>query len=181
MYNPSSLVRTQQLTNSSSPRGLASVPAPLQHFREEVGLSVPSWESLGAEWKALAALWLQTEILLAKSDHTNISFNQIPESSIPDGWKEWMNAKLMNTDAKRPAELFGKTITGYLKGLPSSTMKKNGTVMTETWCRPGKTGIIGLLLCLNWQAVYSGTRNYWKQNVERVEDIFNTISAEPSL
>ena len=172
---------TRQFTHSSSPRGLASVPAPLQHLREEIGLSGQSWESSGAEWKALAALWLRTEILLAKSDRGDLSFAQIRESSIPDEWKEWMNAKLMKTDAKRPAESFGKAFTGYLKGLPSGTMKNNGTVMTEIWCRPGKTGIIGLLLCLNWQAVYSGAGNDWTQNMRRVESIFNAISAEPNL
>ena len=92
-----------------------------------------------------------------------------------------MNAKLMSIDAKCPAEPFRKAFTGYLKGLPSSTMKNNGTVMTEIWCRPGKTGIIGLLLCLNWQAVYSGAGNDWKQNMKRVEGILNAISAEPNL
>ena len=172
---------TRQFTHSSSPRGLASVPAPLQHLREEIGLSGQSWESSGAEWKALAALWLRTEILLAKSDRGDLSFAQIRESSIPDEWKEWMNAKLMKIDAKCPAESFGKAFTGYLKGLPSGTMKNNGTVMTEIWCRPGKTGIIGLLLCLNWQAVYSGAGNDWTQNMRRVESIFNAISAEPNL
>jgi hypothetical protein len=128
------------------------------------------------EWKTLAALWLRTEILLTKSCHTNISFTQIRESSIPDEWKEWMNAKLMNINAKRPTESFGKAFTVYLKGLPSSTMKKNGTVMMEIWCHPRKTGIIGLLLCLNWQVVFSGTGNDWKHNMQCVKDIFNAIS-----
>jgi hypothetical protein len=133
------------------------------------------------EWKALAALWLRTEILLARSDRSDLSFAQIHKSSIPDEWKEWMNAKLMNIDAQRPAESFGKSFTGYLKGLPSSSMKINGTVMTEIWCRPGKTGIIGLLLCLHWQAVFSGAGNDWNENMKRVEDIFNAIAAEPNL
>src|SRR6202044_2879915 len=105
------LEQTRPLTHSSSPRGLASVPAPLQHLHEEVGLSGPFWESSGAEWKSLAALWLRTEILLAKSCRTDLSFTQIRESSIPDRWKEWMNSKLMNIDAKRPAESFGKAFT----------------------------------------------------------------------
>jgi hypothetical protein len=133
------------------------------------------------EWKALAALWLRTEISLAKSDRNDLSFTQIRKSSIPNEWKDWMNAKLMNTDAKCPLESFGKSFTVYLKSLPSTTFTTNGTVMTEIWCRPGKTGIIGLLLCLNWQAVFSGAGNDWKKNMKRVEDIFNAISAEPTL
>jgi len=90
-----------------------------------------------------------------------------------------MNSKLMNIDARPPADSFGKVFTAYLKGLSSSNMKDRGTVMTEIWCRPGKTGILGLLLCLYWQAEYSGAGNDWKQNMKRVEDIFNAISAEP--
>jgi hypothetical protein len=136
---------------------------------------------MGVQWKALAALWLRTEILLTKSGRTDLSFTQVHKSSIPEEWKEWMNAKLMSVDARPPAASFGKVFTNYLMGLPSSTMEKKGTVMTEIWCRPGKTGIIGLLLCLYWQAEFSGAGNDWKMNMKRVEDIFNAISAEHSL
>jgi hypothetical protein len=92
-----------------------------------------------------------------------------------------MCAKVMKTDATRPAEEFGQVFTKYLNELPSSTMAIKGTVMTEVWCRPGKTGIIGLLLCLYWQAEYSGAGNDWKANSKRVEYIFNAILAEPEL
>ena len=46
---------------------------------------------------------------------------------------------------------------------------------------PGKTGILGLLLCLYWQAEYSGGGNDWKANIKRVESIFSAILAEPTL
>ncbi|KIM87690.1 hypothetical protein PILCRDRAFT_4104 [Piloderma croceum F 1598] len=167
--------------NNKRSQGLSGVPPSLQHFRQEVGLSGPAWESMGVQWKALAALWLRTEILLAKSGRTDLSFTQVHKSSIAEEWKEWMNAKLMSVDARPPAASFGKVFTNYLMGLPSSTMEKKGTVMTEIWCRPGKTGIIGLLLCLYWQAEFSGAGNDWKMNMKRVEDIFNAISAEHSL
>ena len=140
-------------------RGLSGVPAPLQYLREEVGLAGPDWESLGAEWKALAALWLHAEVLLSKSGRNDLSFDQIRQCSIPEPWKDWMSAKLMSIDANRPAEIFGTIFTEYLNKLPSSTMAIGGTVMTEIWCRPGKTGIIGLLLCLYWQAECSGAGN----------------------
>ena len=162
-------------------RGLSGVPAPLQYLREEVGLAGPDWESLGAEWKTLAALWLRTEVLLSKSDRTDLSFDQIRLSSIPEAWKDWMSAKLMNVDANRPAEIFGTVFTDYLNKLPSSTMAIGGTVMTEIWCRPGKTGIIGLLLCLYWQAECSGAGNDWKMNITRVGYIFNAILGQPEL
>ena len=162
-------------------RGLSGVPAPLQYLREEVGLAGPDWESLGAEWKTLAALWLRAEVLLSKSDRTDLSFDQIRLSSIPEAWKDWMSAKLMNVDANRPAEIFGTVFTDYLNKLPSSTMAIGGTVMTEIWCRPGKTGIIGLLLCLYWQAECSGAGNDWKMNITRVGYIFNAILGQPEL
>jgi hypothetical protein len=48
----------QTLTYSSSQPGLGGVPALLLHLREEVGLVGESWDSQGARWQALAALWL---------------------------------------------------------------------------------------------------------------------------
>jgi hypothetical protein len=139
------------------------------------------WESLGAEWQALAALWLRAETALFKAGRTDLSFTEIQKASIPDEWKEWMNAKLLKTDAKRPAESFGQVFTNYLNGLPSTVMDIGGTVMTEIWCRQGRTGILGLLLCLYWQAEYSGGGKSWKANMKRVEGIFNAILAIPEL
>jgi hypothetical protein len=78
---------------------------------------------LGADWQALTALWLRTETVLSKSGHTDLTFNEICTSSTPNDWKEWMNAKLMKTDAKHPAESFGQVLTDYLKGLPSSVLE----------------------------------------------------------
>jgi hypothetical protein len=90
--------------------------------------------------------------LLSKFGRTELSFDEIRKSSIPEDWKEWIYSKLMKTDAKCPAESFGHVITNYLNGLPSTMLTIGGTVMTEIWCRPGKTGILGLILCLYWQA-----------------------------
>ena len=92
-----------------------------------------------------------------------------------------MNAKLMKTDAKRPSDTFGKVFTDYLNGLLSTTSNIGGTAMAAIWCRPGKTGILGLLLCLYWQVEYSGGGNDWKANIKRVESIFSAILAEPTL
>jgi hypothetical protein len=119
--------------------------------------------------------------LLSKSGHTKLSFNEIRKSSIPEDWKEWMYSKLMKTDAKHPAESFGHVITNYLNRLPSTTLTIGGTVMTEIWCRPGKTGILGLILCLYWQAEHSGAGNNWMKNMKCVEGIFNAILADPDL
>ncbi|KIM72740.1 hypothetical protein PILCRDRAFT_15871 [Piloderma croceum F 1598] len=162
-------------------RGLSGVPPSLQYLREEVGLAGPDWESLGAEWKTLAALWLRAEMVLSKSGRTNLSFDEIHVSSIPDPWKDWMSAKVMNIDARRLSVAFGLVFTDYLNKLPSSTMAIQGTVMTEIWCRPGKTGIIGLLLCLYWQAEFSGAGHDWKANLMRVGYIFNAILGQPEL
>jgi len=92
-----------------------------------------------------------------------------------------MNAKLMQTDAKRPSDKFGKVFTDYLNGLPSTPSDIGGAVMAAVWCCPGQTGILGLLLCLYWQAEYSGGGNGWQANMKRVEGIFSAILAEPTL
>jgi hypothetical protein len=156
------------------------VPTPLQYLREEVGLAGTQWESLGADWQALGALWLRAETALCKSGHVDLTYQEINSSSIPDEWKDWMYAKLMRTDANRPADTFGQVFTDYLNGLPETTQAIGGTIMSEVWCRPGRTGILGLLLCLYWQAEYSGTRNDWKVNLKVVEDIFNAILGNPT-
>jgi hypothetical protein len=136
---------------------------------------------LGPEWQALAALWLRTEACASKSGRTDLTIDEIQASSIPKEWKEWMTAKIMKTNANAPSPLFGRALTGYLTKLPPSVFKAGGTVMTQEWCRPGKTGTIGLLLCLHWQAERSGTGSAWKANVKRVERIFNAILEHPDL
>ena len=157
------------------------MPPSLHHLREEVGLSGAAWESRGAEWHSLAALWLRTETAVSKSSRSNLSFTEIRKAPIPDEWKEWMNAKLMKINAKRPSDTFGSVLSDYLSGIQSTTSDSGGTVMTQIWCRPGKTGILGLLLCLYWQAEYSGAGHDWKANMKHVESIFNAILAEPEL
>ena len=86
-----------------------------------------------------------------------------------------MNAKLMRTDTPAPVELFGKIFTSYLKGIQETTLEWGGTVMMEIWCHSGRMGIVGLLLCLYWQSMYSGAKHDWDSNVKVVESIFNAI------
>ena len=86
-----------------------------------------------------------------------------------------MNAKLINTDTRPPDESFRKSFTQYLKGLQLTTPDSGSTVMSVLWCCPGKTGVLGLLLCFYWQAEYSGAGKDWEGNVKRVESIFNNI------
>jgi hypothetical protein len=157
------------------------MPSSLQHLREEVGLSGEPWETLGAKWKALAAKWLRAETALGKSGNVELTFNEIRQSTIPDDWKDWVWAKIIKVDAKPPSDSFGQVFTDYLRGLPTSSLKVGGTVMTEVWARPGKTGVIGLLLCLYWQAEYSGAGKDWNDNIKRIDGIFNAILAIPEL
>ena len=132
----------------TSELGLRGIPAPLKYLSKEVGLAGDPWANLGKRWQSLAKLWIRTETVLLKSNLNDLSFTQIHKSSIPEDWKNWMNAKLMNTDARLPDESFGKSFTQYLKGLQLTSQDSGSTVMSALWCRPGKTGILGLLLCL---------------------------------
>ena len=159
--------------------GLEGVPTALLYLHKEVGLAGDTWNTLGARWQALAQLWLHAEAALAKSAHSDLSFTQIHKSAIPEDWKDWMNAKLMNIDARPPAESFIKAFTNYLKGLNFTMADQGITVMSTLWCHPGKTGIVGLLLCLHWQAEYSGAGHDWDTNIKCVEAIFNTILTLP--
>ena len=155
--------------------GLSGVPGELVYLRAELGLVGDAWNSMGAKWQDIAALWLRAETKLSNCGHSDLSITQIRKSTIPEDWKDWMASKLMRTDAQHPAESFGQVFTEYLKGLPSFTMNNGGTVMTQIWCRPGRTGIVGLLLCLYWQSTYSGAGNDYEDNLKRVESIFQAI------
>jgi len=153
----------------------------VHYLREEAGLAGPSWETMGAKWQALGSIWLRAEQALSKSGRTDLSFGEIRQSDIPEEWKDWAYAKIMKVDAKRPSESFGKTFTTYLSRYSSNPEDMAGTIMSNTWCRPGKTGILGLLVCLYWQAEYCGAGNDWETNRERVEGILNAILAVPDL
>ena len=153
----------------------------MHYLREEVGLAGPAWESMGAQWQTLGSLWLCAEQALSKSGRTDLLMDEVRKSDIPAEWQDWMYVKIMRTDAMRPSESFGKVLTDYLSGLSPGSVKTGGTVMANIWCRPGKTGILGLLLCLYWQAEYSGAGKDWNSNMRCVEGILNAILAEPEL
>ena len=161
--------------------GLPSVPPTFQFLREEIGLVGPAWESLGREWQSLAKLWLRMELFLVKAAQSDLSFNEIHLSDIPQDWKDWMSAKLMSSNASQLVESFGSKFTMYLKGLPPSICMTGRTVMEQVWCHSGKTGTVGLLLCLFWQAEYSGAGNEWKENIKCIQEIFQAILSEPNL
>jgi len=169
------------LTYIHSQQGLSGVPPSVHYLREEVGLVGRAWESMGAQWQALGSLWLRAEQALSKSGRTDLSMDEVRKSDIPAEWKDWMSAKIKRTDASRPSESFRNIFTNYLSGLSPGSVKAGGTVMANIWCRSGKTGILGLLLCLYWQAEYSGAGKDWKSNVQCVEGILNAILAEPEL
>lgn len=86
-----------------------------------------------------------------------------------------MNSKLTKTDMEHPTKVFGMVLTDYLKGVPSSMPEGHATVMSELWCRPGVTGIIGLLFCLYCQNKDTGALNEWKENLKRIEHIYSAI------
>ncbi|KAI0245018.1 hypothetical protein BJV78DRAFT_1159260 [Lactifluus subvellereus] len=172
----------QVLKITPSHYGLSSIPPALQPFREELGLAGADWDAFGHDWQALATLWLRAETSVSKSGRADLTIAEIRSLSIPDEWKEWMTAKLMKTDTNPPSDAFGQVLTEYLSRLPPSVFKAGGkSVMTQVWCRLGRTGIVGLLLCLHWQVEYSGTRPEWKTNLKRVECIFKAIIAHPDL
>ena len=71
----------------------------------------------------------------------------------------------MRNDATRPQESFGKEFTRYLEQLPWDSMIGGDEILKQIWCRPGRSGVIVLLVGLYWQAVYSGGGKEWKGNI----------------
>lgn len=144
-------------------------------MREEVGLAGQGWVDLGERWHKLAALWLCAETLLRKSGQGDLTFQMIFNCTLPEPLKDWLNSRILRTDATRPGESFGKEFTAYLADLPWSSFADETALMSEIWCRPGKTGIIVLMVGLYWHAIFSGSGKTWDTNVDRVESIFTNI------
>jgi hypothetical protein len=76
---------------------------------------------------------------------------------------------------------FRQMLLDYLHRLPSSVFSVGGTVMSQVWCHPGRTGILRLLLCLYWHAKYSGTGPDWNANMKCIKQIYNAIIEHPDL
>lgn len=157
------------------------MPFPLQAIREDAGLVGKDWEDGGTPWHTLAALWLRAENILGKTGRKDLTFKEIHASSLPTALKDWMCSRIMQTDPTPPGESFGNDYTSFLGNLPWSTMTKEDGILEQVWCRPGKTGIVSLLVGLHWQAVYSGAGKKWERNVKLVGNIFTTIISAPSL
>ena len=64
--------------------GLSGVPTTFQYLWEEIGLTGRAWESLGKEWQSITKLWLRTELILVKAARSDLSFNEIRLSDIPE-------------------------------------------------------------------------------------------------
>jgi hypothetical protein len=161
--------------------GLASVPVTLHHLRQEVGFSGPGWVDLGKDWHTLAALWLRAEAQLARLGRPDLEFDEVHKSSLPRALKDWVQSKLLRVDAPLPRESFGNEFTQYLQQLPWDDMLKGDNILEQMWCRTGKSGTLMLIVGLYWQAIFSGGGKKWKDNMDRVEKIFQQIMNAPKL
>lgn len=182
VYTLSSFILTEQrsflfLRQS----GLASVPAIFHPLRECIGLAGQGWDDLGKPWHDLASLWLRAEQIVVKTGQSDVAYDEIMSSAIPQGLKNWMIYRKLQQDCPAPAETFGNEFTRYLDGLQWEVITKGDGVLQHIWCRPGKTGIVVLLVGLYWQAIYSGSGKKWASNVKHVDAIFRAIIAAPSL
>jgi hypothetical protein len=89
-----------------------------------------------------------------------------------------MAVKVMKIEANVVLDIldrFGQMLLDYLHGLPSSVFSIGGTVISQVWYCPGRTGIPRLLLCLYWHTKYSGTRPDWNANMKCIKQIYNAI------
>ncbi|KAI0246681.1 hypothetical protein BJV78DRAFT_1157702 [Lactifluus subvellereus] len=109
---------------------------------------------------------------------------KVPLDSMSHKWyvRTGMPSDMIGKHSPLSGFVLKHVLTEYLSRLPSSVFKVGGkSVMTQIWCCSGRTGIVGLLLCLHWQAEYSGIGPEWKTNLKRVEHIFKAILAHSDL
>lgn len=119
--------------------------------------------------------------MLVRTGRNDLQFKEIHASALPTEIKDWMCSKIMQTEPTLPQESFGNDYTNFLGSLPWSSMTKGDEILNQVWCRPGRTGIVFLLVGLHWQALYSGAGKKWERNVKLVDSIFQAILAAPSL
>jgi hypothetical protein len=110
-----------------------------------------------------------------------MGIDDVRSSSLPEALKDWLYERLLRVDSQRPKEDFGKAFTQYLQQLPWTNITNGDGVLDQVWCRPGRTGILVLLVGLHWQADYSGGGKMWKENMKRVDTIFQAILNAPTL
>lgn len=162
-------------------QGLGSVPAPLAHLKQELGLTDPVWTAYGDKWRSIGALWLRAEITLSKTGRLDLSIEEINSLNMPEVIKNWILSTRSSQDGQPPDSTFGKIWSDYILALPFAEWKNDNMILQEPWCRPGRTGIIVFLLGLHWQAEYSGGGRDWERNINRVGEIFELILAHPEL
>lgn len=169
------------LTYIPSMAGLSGVPTDLFPLREEVGLAGEQWEALGPKWHSLASTWLRAETALHRSGKPDLTFKEVEDSSLPRDWKNWMHDKLLRVDNNGPSDSWAECFTEYLKKLRITPDVNNRTFLDEPWVRAGRTGIIGLVKGLHWQALHFAAGPDWESNVSYVEDFFHAILELPDL
>lgn len=165
---------------------LPKVPPGLHFLREEVGIQGPDWKMLGGSdsgWANLANLWLRAETAVGKAGAAPLNADEISESPLPNEWKAWLLHQVNPANGRLlPEKSFDICLTEYLRGLNWMQLESDlDHVLSYPWARSGKTGLIGLLLVLNWQAIYSGTGKAWMDNVALVTKLFQAIIDAPTL
>lgn len=171
----------RMLTHISSMAGLSGVPTDLVPLREGLGLAGEQWDALGPRWHSLASTWLRAETALHRSGKPDLTYKEIKDSSLPDDWKDWMYNKLMRVDNRGPSDSWPQCFTEYLQTLSIAPDASNHTFFDEPWVRSGRTGIIGLVNGLNWQALHFAAGPDWESNVAHVESLFHAILELPEL
>jgi hypothetical protein len=121
------------------------------------------------------------EVLLAKTGRVHLEIDEICQSLLLKALQDWLYCRLLRTDSSCLGEPFGNEFTNYMQELPWDTLTQGDAVLDQVWCRPGRTGIIVLLVGLYWQAEYSGGGNLWDDNIWRVDKIFCAILDAPTL
>lgn len=161
------------------------MPKALKDHKEELGLTGDFWATIGAstnKFHQLAQCWLNTEVVITKLAKPDLTQEEIFKSNIPEAWKDWMAAKELPNDHSKLDESFGTTFKVYLQSLDIPSLQRNPDAVLELiWARDGRTGIVGLLACLHWEAVASGVGNDWRKNAEQVELLFDMIRSAPEL
>ena len=162
---------------------LHGVPAALAGVRAECGLLSPEWDAYGSEWQEFTQKWLAAEAILVKSGKGTMTRKDIESSGLPQPLQQWALSHITKKPFDRVilTEQFGDQMNKWWHGIAGSGLQEGDHVLKNLWCRTGHTGIIMLVLGMNWWAQHSGGGNKWQTVLKEMTTMFQAVINAPSL
>jgi hypothetical protein len=149
-------------------------------MKSDMGLTAPTWDSLGPQWQELGAAWLAAELRLSKSGKPSLTLDTLDIAELPSGLQNWAESLLRKEsgDVHYATEANAEEMQDWVFELRIDSGEE---ALKEHWCTSGKVGLNLLLLGMKFWIDYDGASREWLQAQAIMVDLFQNISNTPSL